>query len=64
MEPYEAGRIEQVRKRLQGSLDEFIEQNNLDRNRFEQELIFYIEKFDISEEKVRLRPTSTILSRC
>lgn len=55
LEPYEAGRIEQVRKRLQGSLDEFIEQNNLDRNRFEQELIFYIEKFDISEEKVRLR---------
>jgi uncharacterized protein (TIGR00255 family) len=55
LEPYEAGRIEQVRKRLHGSLDEFIEQNNLDRNRFEQELIFYIEKFDISEEKVRLR---------
>lgn len=55
LEPYEAGRIEQVRKRLQASLDEFIEQNSIDRNRFEQELIFYIEKLDISEEKVRLR---------
>jgi uncharacterized protein (TIGR00255 family) len=28
---------------------------NVDRNRFEQELIFYLEKFDINEEKVRLR---------
>jgi uncharacterized protein (TIGR00255 family) len=52
---YESGRIELVRKRLQGNLEEFIQTNNIDRNRFEQELIFYIEKFDISEEKVRLK---------
>lgn len=51
---YENTRIEIVRKRLEGSLEEFIQLNNIDRNRFEQELIFYIEKFDISEEKVRL----------
>lgn len=55
LEKFEAGRIEQVRKRLSGSLEEFIQTQNIDRNRLEQELIFYIEKFDISEEKVRLR---------
>lgn len=52
---YESGRIDLVRKRLQGNLEEFIQVNNVDRNRLEQELIFYIEKFDISEEKVRLK---------
>jgi uncharacterized protein (TIGR00255 family) len=52
---YENGRIELVRKRLSGNLEEFIQVNNIDRNRLEQELIFYIEKFDISEEKVRLK---------
>ncbi|MBK7853207.1 MAG: YicC family protein [Bacteroidetes bacterium] len=55
LEIYEAGRIELVRKRLQLNLEEFIQVNNIDRNRFEQELIFYIEKYDISEEKVRLK---------
>ncbi len=52
---YENARIEIVRKRLEGSLEEFIQLNNIDRNRLEQELVFYIEKFDISEEKVRLK---------
>ena len=51
---YEGRRIDIVRKRLQGNLEEFIQVNNIDRNRLEQELIFYIEKLDISEEKVRL----------
>jgi uncharacterized protein (TIGR00255 family) len=55
LENFEQGRLDIVRTRLQGSLEEFIQVNNIDRNRFEQELIFYIEKFDISEEKVRLR---------
>ena len=54
LEKFESGRIELVRKRLLSNLEEFISANNIDRNRFEQELIFYIEKFDISEEKVRL----------
>jgi len=52
---FEAGRIETVRKRLESSLEEFIQVNNIDRNRLEQELIFYVEKFDISEEKLRLK---------
>lgn len=55
LERFEPGRIELIKKRLQVNLEEFIQVNNIDRNRLEQELIYYIEKFDISEEKVRLR---------
>ncbi len=55
LEKYEPLRIETIKKRIQGSLEEFIQFANIDRNRFEQELIFYIEKLDVSEEKVRLR---------
>jgi uncharacterized protein (TIGR00255 family) len=54
LEKYETPRLEAIRKRLEGSLEEFIQANNIDRNRLEQELIFYIEKLDVSEEKVRL----------
>jgi uncharacterized protein (TIGR00255 family) len=54
IEPFEGDRIERVKKRLTDALDEL--KNNLqnDENRFEQELIFYLEKLDINEEKVRL----------
>ena len=45
-------RITAVRERLQKAIDELKE--NVDQNRFEQELIYYIEKYDITEEKVRL----------
>ena len=55
IEKIEPARITAYRKKLTMSLEEFIQSNNIDRNRFEQELIFYIEKIDISEEKVRLR---------
>jgi uncharacterized protein (TIGR00255 family) len=55
IEKLEPERITGLRKKLSLSLEEFISANNIDRNRFEQELIFYIEKLDISEEKVRLR---------
>lgn len=48
---YENTRIEIVRKRMRKALEEL---NGHDENRFEQELIFYIEKMDISEEKMRL----------
>ena len=46
-------RIEGVRERLRRGVEELKE--NVDENRFEQELVFYIEKFDITEEKVRLK---------
>jgi uncharacterized protein (TIGR00255 family) len=55
IETLEPARHTAVRKKLTTSLEEFMQANNIDRNRFEQELIFYIEKTDISEEKVRLR---------
>jgi uncharacterized protein (TIGR00255 family) len=55
IEKLEPARLTTVRKKISGSLEEFISSNNIDRNRFEQELIFYIERLDISEEKSRLR---------
>lgn len=48
-------RIENIKNRINNNLSEFIAADQIDRNRFEQELIYYIEKLDISEEKVRLR---------
>lgn len=45
-------RMVSVRERLRRALDDLKEQ--VDENRFEQELIYYLEKFDITEEKVRL----------
>jgi len=55
IEPFEAGRILRVREKLNSILEENIKSENIDKNRFEQELIFYLEKFDINEEKVRLK---------
>ena len=49
---YDAERVATVKTRLRSALDELKE--NVDENRFEQELIFYLEKYDITEEKVRL----------
>lgn len=48
---YESERIENIRERMRKGLEDA---KNVDENRFEQELIFYIEKLDVSEEKVRL----------
>ncbi|CAN1577082.1 COG1561 Uncharacterized stress-induced protein [Spirosomataceae bacterium] len=47
-------RIPAIRERLEKSVADFINSENFDKNRFEQELIYYVEKYDISEEKVRL----------
>ena len=55
VETFEAGRITKIREKLWAILKENIGTENLDKNRFEQELIFYLEKFDINEEKVRLK---------
>jgi len=49
---YDAERIQNVKDRLRSSIAEL--EVNVDENRFEQELIFYLEKMDITEEKVRL----------
>ncbi|GLU53878.1 YicC/YloC family endoribonuclease [Dyadobacter frigoris] len=47
-------RIPAVRERLEKQVRDLLSDENFDPNRFEQELIYYIEKFDISEEKIRL----------
>ena len=47
-------RIPAVRERLEKHVRDLLSDDNFDPNRFEQELIYYIEKFDISEEKIRL----------
>ena len=53
--PIEQGRLESIRQRLLRAMEEFRGSLSADPNRFEQELIFYLEKLDITEEKVRLR---------
>lgn len=51
----EPKRIPQIKERLSQLLADAVESINVDQNRLEQELIFYVEKYDITEEKVRLR---------
>jgi uncharacterized protein (TIGR00255 family) len=51
---FEGERIEEVKGRVLSSLAKLGSGVTLDENRFEQELIFYLEKLDINEEKVRL----------
>ncbi|MFN3918304.1 MAG: YicC/YloC family endoribonuclease [Flavobacteriales bacterium] len=55
VERYELGRIKTVRDRIQKALDESVGGENVDQNRLEQELIYYVEKLDVTEEKVRLK---------
>lgn len=55
VEPFEVSRMETVRERINKSLADFAGNENVDKNRFEQELIYYMEKLDISEEKLRLK---------
>jgi uncharacterized protein (TIGR00255 family) len=55
IDPFEKERSEMMRAKLQNSLLDFVPQESIDKNRYEQELIYYLEKFDISEEKTRLR---------
>jgi uncharacterized protein (TIGR00255 family) len=55
VQTFEAGRIIRIREKLMSLLDENIGPEKVDKNRFEQEIIFYLEKYDINEEKVRLK---------
>lgn len=54
VDPKEKERIVTIRKRLQKNLEEYLNKDNIDENRYEQEVIYYLEKIDITEEKVRL----------
>jgi len=51
---FEGERVDAIRERIANNLEEFIGMENIDRNRFEQELIYFLEKMDIAEEKTRL----------
>ena len=55
VEQYEGERIETVKARLKSNLEEKLDNPQIDNNRFEQELIYFIEKYDVTEEKVRLK---------
>ena len=48
-------RTESTKERLQKNLKQLVEDESFDKNRFEQELIYYLEKYDINEEKHRLK---------
>ena len=52
--PFESNRHENIKNKLIKNLTELTQTGKYDENRFEQELIFYLEKLDITEEKVRL----------
>ena len=54
IDPYEKERTDNLRQRLHQKLEEHLGKDKIDENRFEQEILFYLEKFDITEEKVRL----------
>lgn len=53
IEPYESERLEKVKSKITEGLTN-LENADYDKNRFEQEMIYYIEKLDVSEEKNRL----------
>ncbi len=53
--PFEPLRIERLRAKINASLEEWIAAANIDKNRLEQEMIYYIEKIDFCEEKTRLK---------
>ncbi len=54
IDPFEEQRIQNIKNRILESLNEININSSVDKNRFEQELIYYLEKLDINEEKVRL----------
>lgn len=52
--PYEEERVAALRQRMKKHLEDFLGKDNVDKNRYEQEVMYYLEKLDINEEKVRL----------
>jgi len=55
VEPFEKERTLHIKERIKSNLEEFAQDIQSDKNRFEQEIIYYLEKLDITEEKVRLK---------
>jgi uncharacterized protein (TIGR00255 family) len=59
IEPHDRERIAYVRNRMMQKLDEYVKGDQVDHNRFEQEIIYYLDRLDINEEKVRLQQHCT-----
>lgn len=55
VEQNDGARITAIREKIRKAIEELVAKDKVDNNRFEQELIYYIEKLDITEEKVRLK---------
>ena len=55
VEELDPPRIEKIRNKIKGSVTDFFGSEGFDTNRLEQEIIYYIEKLDIHEERVRLK---------
>ncbi|MCC6582334.1 MAG: DUF1732 domain-containing protein, partial [Chitinophagales bacterium] len=54
LQPHEESRMEKLREKLKQDVVNHVAEGAIDNNRFEEELIYYLEKMDINEEKVRL----------
>ncbi|WP_242916085.1 YicC/YloC family endoribonuclease [Pontibacter liquoris] len=54
VDKYDPSRMEQIRTRIRSHMGELASSEHFDKNRFEQEMVYYMEKLDIAEEKVRL----------
>jgi uncharacterized protein (TIGR00255 family) len=60
----ERGRKEKIKQKIRNHFNEWLDENSFDTNRFEQELIYYFEKLDITEEIVRLETHLKYFSKC
>ncbi len=54
IDPFEEERIGKIKDRMLKNMEEYVGKDNINANRFEQEILYYLEKLDITEEKVRL----------
>ncbi len=54
IKPYEESRVQQIKSKFERDLSSVIDHSKIDQNRLEQEIMFYLEKLDITEEQVRL----------
>lgn len=59
IDPHDKERLAYVRTRMKQKLDEYLNGDQVDSNRFEQELIYFLDRLDINEEKVRLQQHCT-----
>ncbi len=54
VDPFETNRVDKLKARMLKNMEEYVGKEKIDANRFEQEILYYLEKIDITEEKVRL----------